>query len=90
MYNANVVLLEKGIEKIFKKSVVPYREQQRKCTPKIKNTPKKCENTNAVPLEKGTAETKSVIPLENEQQKRKCRCFGKGIVKIKSVVPLEK
>ena len=52
------------------KSVIPCREQQRKCTPKRKNThKKKCQNANVVPLEKGTARTKSVVPLEKEQQK---------------------
>jgi len=29
---------------------------------------KKYENANVVPLEKGTAKTKSVVPLEKEQQ----------------------
>ena len=51
---------------------------------------KKCENENVVPLEKGTAETKSVIPLEKEQQKCKCNFFRKGTTKMKSVIPLEK
>ena len=32
-------------------------------------------------MEKGTAKTKSVVPLEKEQQKRKCRSFGKGTAK---------
>ena len=40
-------------------------------------TQKKCENANVAPLKKGTAKTKSVVPLEKEQQKRKCRSFGK-------------
>ena len=49
---------------------------------KKKNTyKKKCENANVVPLEKGIAKTKSVVPLEKEQQKRKCRSFGKGTAK---------
>jgi len=30
---------------------------------------KKCENANAIHLEKGTTKTKSVVPLEKEQQK---------------------
>ena len=51
---------------------------------KSKNTHKKCENANVVPLKKGTAKTKSFVPLEKEQQKHKCRSFGKGTVKIKS------
>ena len=38
---------------------------------KYKKKQKKCENANVVPLEKGTAKTKSVVPLEKEQQKRK-------------------
>ena len=42
---------------------------------------KKCENANVVPLEKGTAKTKSAVPLEKEQQKRKCRSFGKETAK---------
>ena len=46
---------------------------------------KKCENGNVVPLEKETAKTKSVVLLEKEQQKHKCRSFGKGTAKIKSV-----
>ena len=33
---------------------------------------------------------KNVVPLENEQQKRKCRSFGKGTTKMKSVISLEK
>ncbi len=52
-------------------------------TKKQKYTRKR-ENANVVPLEKGTIETKSVVPLEKEQQKRKCRSFGKGIVEIPS------
>jgi len=63
---------------------------------------KKCENANAVPLEKGTTKTKSAVPLEKEQQKRKCYSFGKGTAKTQvpfvwkrnsknaSAVPLEK
>ena len=69
---------------------------------KQKYTQKKCENANVVPLKKGTAKTKSAVPLEKEQQKRKCRSFGKGTAKWTvpflwkrnsknaSAVPLEK
>ena len=42
---------------------------------------KKEKNANVVPLEKGTTKTKSAVPLEKEQQKRKCRSFGKGTAK---------
>ena len=51
---------------------------------KAKIHTKKYENANVVPLEKGTAKTKSVVPLEKEQQKHKCRSFGKGTAKMKS------
>ena len=41
--------------------------KKQKCTKKkTKIHTKKCENANAVPLKKGTAKTKSAVPLEKE------------------------
>jgi len=87
-YSQRVALLKE--QQKHSKSGVPCREQQRKCTPKSKNTHKKMWKCKCRSFGKGTA--------KNE----KCRSFGKGTAKTQvpflwkrnskntRVVPLEK